>query len=121
MTTMWLMVPSADAAGDAPAAGNAVSASNDASTPGTTIRTPRFMLPPPCLSLAKSSGNFRFTRMNGRNQEDPVKAWSVPGGRRGRTEVDALRHLHRHRGRRERGDDDRGGGAARRRRGCGGR
>src|ERR1700693_1376542 len=48
MTTMWLMLPRAALAGDAPAAGNAVSASNDASAAGTMIRTRgliKFLLP----------------------------------------------------------------------------
>src|SRR6266851_4996288 len=119
MTTMWLILPSAALAGDAPAAGNAVRASSDASAAGTMIRTRGLIkVPPPCYSPVSEFPTFRFTRRGGRNQEDSVKAlstWLVPGGGRRRVQVDALRHLHWNRSHGKGGNDDRRGGPPRRR------
>src|SRR4029077_5920459 len=61
-----------------PAAGRAVSASNDASTAGTKIRTRafiKFLLP--LASPDPYSLGSLFTRLDGRNQEGLVKALPI--------------------------------------------
>src|SRR6266849_1253464 len=119
---MWLILPSGDPprSDSDPAAGRAVSASSDASTAGTKIRTRAFMkFLLPLASPDRYSLGSLFTRLDGRNQEGSVKAlsswpgaYSVPDRRRRRGQVDALGHLHWHRGGRWR--DDRGGAPGRR-------
>src|ERR1700694_5950309 len=78
---MWLILPSGDPprSDSDPAAGRAVSASNDASTAGTTIRTRafiKFLLP--LASPDRYSLGSLFTRPDERNQEGSVKASSTP-------------------------------------------
>src|SRR5439155_13448186 len=84
-----------------PAAGRAVSANRDTTAAGTMIRTRGFMsFPPPQMGCPMTSLQLRFTARGGRNQEEPVKGSlgreplfvsrrnSVPGGRRGRGQID---------------------------------
>src|SRR5438552_4498531 len=107
---MWVIVPSCDwpSSDSDPAAGKAVSASTETSAAGTAIRTRGFMsFPPPQMGCPMTSLQLRFTAHGGRNQEEPVKGSlgreplfvsrrnSVPGGRRGRGQIDTLGHLHR--------------------------
>src|SRR5712691_2540316 len=122
MTTMWLILASCDSprSDSDPAAGSAVSASNDASAAGTMIRARELIKSPPPLT---SPDPYSLASLLRDPMEEIKKVrlrlcraapslYSVPDRRRRRGQVDAFRHLHRHRGGRRRGSHD-GGGSGR--------